>query len=657
MTAALLEVRDLRTEFATETGTARAVDGVSFALARGETLAIVGESGSGKSVTSLSIMRLVAVAARPDRRRAGRVPRPRRRAARPAAPCANAQMRRIRGNEIGMIFQEPMSSLNPLLTIGEQIAEVARLHRGMTQAAAMDHARDMLARVNIPDAARRAAEYPHHLSGGMRQRVMIAMALACHPSLLIADEPTTALDVTIQAQILELMRALQVELGMGILFITHNLGVVAEIADRVAVMYAGRIVEQGAVDAVFARPLHPYTRALLLSIPRLAARQVRPAAAGDPGPGSQPRCPAARLRLRRRAARWPHRVCLEAAPPEQEALPIASRALPPMGRRMIPPLLEVEDLEVTFRSRDMFAASAPSLRAVAGVGFTIQRGEVLGLVGESGSGKTTIGRAILRLLEPSGGTIRFDGDDITPSRPAGAAAIPAADADDLPGSLFQPQSAPEGRRHHRRGVHHPRHRHGARPARPGRGDAAAGRPAGGRRCDRYPHEFSGGQRQRIGIARALAVGPDFIVADEPVSALDVSVQAQVLNLLLDLQQSLGLAMLFIAHDLAVVQYISDRVVVLYLGRIMEIAPADALYRRPRHPYTAALLEAVPDPDPARRPATAGLRGEIPSPYAPPSGCVFRTRCPFAVDACTREAPVLREVAAGHAKACLRDDIL
>ena len=490
-------------------------------------------------------------------------------------------MRRVRGNEIGMIFQEPMSSLNPLLTAGEQIAEVVRLHRGLGRTAARRRAVEMLARVNIPDPDHRANEYPHRLSGGMRQRVMIAMALACHPALLIADEPTTALDVTIQAQILQLIRKLQAEMGMSVLFITHNLGVVAQVADRVAVMYAGRIVEQGDVAAVFASPLHPYTRALLRSVPRVegggrdpARRllsipgQVPSPSALPPGCSYAPRCPLADDNVPRRDAadlRGARRDTMSAASTGRSAMSTA--------------LVEATDLTVRFPIGRRAAASRQHamLRAVDRLSLSIAPGEVVGLVGESGSGKTTAGRAILRLLEPTGGSIRFEGADITHlDKPA---LRPLRRRMQM---IFQdPYSSLNPRLKVRDIIEEAFVIHGIGTRRDRHERAVelldrVGLPADA--MERYPHEFSGGQRQRIGIARALAVEPVFVVADEPVSALDVSVQAQVLNLLLDLQRSLGLAMLFIAHDLAVVQYVSDRVVVMYLGRVMEVAPAEVIYR-------------------------------------------------------------------------------
>jgi len=668
--APLLEVRDLKTCFDSEQGEVRAVDGVSFCIGRGETLAVVGESGSGKSVTSLSIMGLITGSGRiaggtillnGDNLLAK----------------SEAEMRGIRGNDISMIFQEPMTSLNPVFTIGSQIAETIAHHKRVRRSDARRQAIEMLELVGIPEPARRFDVFPHQLSGGMRQRVMIAMALSCSPKLLIADEPTTALDVTIQAQILDLMRRLQKEFGMSILFITHDLGVVAEVADRVVVMYAGRAVEAATVADLFASPRMPYTIGLLNSVPRVdraAFRQQRlraiPGNVPNPidlpsGCAFHPRC------------RFAIDVCGREVPRLEDtgnghmarclrSGEIASIAPAPGDARIAQAtgaatgaaaaarrLLEVKDLSVSFPIRGGLASRVVGrVQAVRDISFDIAAGEVVGLVGESGSGKTTVGQALLRLVEPTGGKVMFDGIDVGGLDRSGlrdlrrrmqiifqdpfASLNPRMTVEEIVGEAF---------------VIHKLERGPNRRARIAEILRSVGLSPDHMR--RYPHEFSGGQRQRIGIARALAVRPQFIVADEPVSALDVSIQAQVVNLLQDLKQQLGLTLLFIAHDLGVVEYLCDRVIVMYLGRIMEVAPARALYASPAHPYTEALLSGVPIPDPTVKRRRILLDGDIPSPINPPSGCVFRTRCRLATAECAEVIPPLTEVGPGHLSACIR----
>jgi peptide/nickel transport system ATP-binding protein len=668
----LLDIQDLRTHFDTEAGTVKAVDGVSFHIDQGETLAVVGESGSGKSVMSLSIMRLID---QPSGRFAGgRILFN----GEDLLTKSEREMRAIRGNDIAMIFQEPMTSLNPVYTVGEQIAETIALHQKLGRAGARRRAIEMLELVGIPEPARRARNYPHQMSGGMRQRAIISMALSCGPKLLIADEPTTALDVTIQAQILELMRKLQTDIGMSILFITHDLGVVAEIADRVVVMYAGQAVEEGTAEAIFARPRMPYTIGLLASVPRVdkaAVRQERlRAIPGNvpnplsipPGCAFHPRCGFAIDACTRevpgledtsgghmsRCLRWRELDTLPAAAKADSgpAGPAGHAAATARGGK---PLLEVNNLRVHFALRGgLFSRVAAEVKAVQDISFTVGEGEVVGLVGESGSGKTTAGRAILRLIEPTAGEILFRGRDVAKADHAQlrdlrkemqivfqdpfASLDPRMAVGDIIGEALDIHHLAAGRARRDR-VASLLERVGMSPD----------------HMRRYPHEFSGGQRQRVGIARALAVEPRFIVADEPVSALDVSIQAQVVNLLQDLKDELGLTLLFIAHDLGVVEYLSDRVIVMYLGRIMEVAPARDLYANPIHPYTEALLSGVPIPDPTVRRKRILLKGDIPSPIDPPSGCVFRTRCPIAVADCAQTMPPLLEVAPGHLKACIR----
>ncbi|MEO8753514.1 MAG: dipeptide ABC transporter ATP-binding protein [Casimicrobiaceae bacterium] len=578
-TPALLAVHDLSVEFRSTERVVAAVRGVSFTVGGGETVAIVGESGSGKSVTALSLMRLVEHGG--GRITAGRLEFERDDGQRiDLAQADTATMRAIRGAQIAMIFQEPMTSLNPVFTVGEQIAESIRLHQGRDFAAAKREALRMLEQVRIPEAAQVLGRHPHQLSGGMRQRVMIAMALSCRPRLLIADEPTTALDVTIQAQILELIRQLQDEMHMAVVFITHDMGVVAEVADRVLVMYRGEIVENGTCVQVFAAPKHPYTRALLAAVPRLGSMQ------GSDGP-----------------ARFP-------LPAAEGALPVAVAPLraPDSGE----PLLRVRGLQTRFPVRSgLFGRVRRRVHAVEQVSFDLRAGETLALVGESGCGKSTTGRSLLRLVDIDGGSIELAGRDI--------ARLPPAEVRPLRREIqmvFQdPFASLDPRLTVGFSVAEPLYVHGI-----GKGPAAdrvrwllehVGMPADV--AHRYPHEFSGGQRQRIAIARALALQPKIIVADEAVSALDVSIRAQIVNLLLDLQAQLGVAYLFISHDMAVVERISHRVAVMYLGQIVEIGPRRAIFENPQHPYTRKLLAAVPIADPARRRKRTLTSDEIPSP--------------------------------------------
>ena len=668
----LLEVENLHVHFVTTRGVVRAVEGISYKVKPGETVALVGESGCGKSVSSLAIMRLLA-------RPAGRVVAGRILfQGRNLLDLPEDEMRKIRGRDIAMIFQEPMTSLNPVLTIGFQIMEPLLIHLGMSEAQARARAMELLKMVGIPDPERRLDQYPHQFSGGMRQRAMIAIALACDPKLIIADEPTTALDVTIQAQILELMKDLSRRLGIAMVMITHNLGVVARYADRVNVMYAARLAEQAAADALFAMPLHPYTVGLLRSVPRLdQPRGARletieglPPNLLDPPPGCRfaPRC----------GARLPE--CEAAPPPLLEVEPgrlsaciragelrrEGPRALGLQGREAdtappakvlsATPLVEVRNLKTHFDvTRGLLTRHRAVVKAVDDVSFTLRRGETLGLVGESGCGKTTVGRTLLRLEEATSGQILYDGRDLTRSEGGALQAYRRKIQ-----VIFQdPYSSLNPRMTVGQILAEPMRVHGLQPD----GGTARKRVADlleqvglfAYMAERYPHELSGGQRQRVGIARALALEPEFIVCDEPVSALDVSIQAQIINLLEELQRRLGLTYLFIAHDLAVVRYISDRIVVMYLGKVMEVADRDALYSEPLHPYTKALLEAVPVPDPRleRSRVRTPLRGEIPSPLAPPSGCVFHTRCPLADEQCRREVPALREIRPLHFAACVK----
>ena len=676
----LLEIDDLRVHFVTSRGVVQAVDGVSYKVNPGEIVAVVGESGCGKSVTALSVMRLLAKPA--GQIVGGRVLFQ----GRDLLTLDDEQMREIRGRDIAMIFQEPMTSLNPVLTIGLQIMEPLLIHMGMTEAQARARAVELLGLVGITDGERRLDQYPHQFSGGMRQRVMIAIGLACNPKLLIADEPTTALDVTIQAQILELMKDLARRLNIAMIFITHNLGVVARYADRINVMYAARIVEQGTAAEVFAQPLHPYTVGLLRSVPRLdrprdarlATIEGLPPNLLDPPTGCRfaARC-AAKMPIcdtdpalvdivpvdAADKTAFPHRsACHRAAELVQgraAALGLGTVPGTEIGhapKQTEKPLLQVIRLKKYFHvARKGPGHEAAIVRAVNDVSFEVYPGETVGLVGESGCGKTTVGRNVLKLDDPTEGEIRFDGLDL-----AGASKRQMQAVRRRIQVIFQdPYSSLNPRMTCGQIIGEPLSVYRLEPNR----KAAAERVADlltqvglfPYMAERYPHELSGGQRQRVGIARALAMKPDFIVCDEPVSALDVSIQGQIINLLEDLQSRYGLTYLFIAHDLAVVRHISDRVIVMYLGRIMEIAGRDEIYRNPQHPYTKALLDAAPIPDPEveRARLTRTIKGELPSPLNPPAGCVFHTRCPIATAECRQAVPELRQIDAGHHAACIK----
>ncbi|MCA8256961.1 dipeptide ABC transporter ATP-binding protein [Burkholderia sp. AU31624] len=588
----VVAVDDLSVTFRREGATFDAVRNVSFHVDRGETLAIVGESGSGKSVTSLALMRLVEHGGGAItngriafRRRGGAIV--------DLAQASGATMRGIRGADIAMIFQEPMTSLNPVFTVGDQISEAIALHQSKSLSEARAETLRLLELVRIPEARRVFARYPHQLSGGMRQRVMIAMALSCRPSLLIADEPTTALDVTIQAQILQLVRGLQDEMNMGVIFITHDMGVVAEVADRVLVMYRGEKVEEGESDRIFATPEHRYTRALLAAVPKLGSMQ------GTDAPEKFPL-------LKVEGA--------SAATPAASPAPAANDDVQPPVDPSASPILRVRDLVTRFPVKSgVFGRVSQYVHAVERVSFELRAGETLALVGESGCGKSTTGRSLLRLVESQSGSIEFDGRDIS--------ALKGPDLQALRRNIqfiFQdPFASLNPRLTVGFSIMEPLLVHGVASGREAQArvdwllDKVGLPPEAARR---YPHEFSGGQRQRIAIARALALNPKVVIADESVSALDVSVQAQIVNLMLDLQRELGVAYLFISHDMAVVERISHRVAVMYLGQIVEIGPRRAVFEAPQHPYTKKLMSAVPVADPARRHAPRQLAAdEIPSP--------------------------------------------
>ncbi|EHK67757.1 ABC transporter [Achromobacter arsenitoxydans SY8] len=587
----VVQVNDLTVRFKTPERTVEAVRNVSFHVDRGETLAIVGESGSGKSVTSLALMRLVEYGGGRIvnggmllRRRSGDVL--------DLGNAPDSTLQRVRGADVAMIFQEPMTSLNPSFTAGNQIAEALQLHQGLDAAAARAETLRMLERVRIPEARAILDRYPHQLSGGMRQRVMIAMALSCKPQLLIADEPTTALDVTIQAQILQLIRQLQEEMDMGVIFITHDMGVVAEVADRVLVMYRGDKVEEGGSDEIFARPQHPYTRALLSAVPRLGAMH-----------GTDEPAPFPLLKVDE-AVRVPDPAKLVDNPV----------AVPSTVRRENGPVLKVRDLTTSFDiTGGILGRVQKRVHAVEKVSFDLYPGETLSLVGESGCGKTTTGRSLLQLVKSKGGSIEFDGKNIGALRGSAMQTL----RQHIQFIFQDPFASLDPRMTVGYSIMEPLLIH----------KVARGKEAQDRvrwlmdKCgllpemiDRYPHEFSGGQRQRICIARALALNPKVVIADESVSALDVSIQAQIVNLLLDLQRELGVSFLFISHDMAVVERVSHRVAVMYLGQIVEIGPRRAIFENPQHPYTKKLMAAVPIADPQRRHRERSLLvDEIPSP--------------------------------------------
>ncbi|HEY7788561.1 MAG TPA: dipeptide ABC transporter ATP-binding protein [Casimicrobiaceae bacterium] len=588
-TSPVLAIDGLTVDFATTDRVVTAVRSLSFAIGRGETVAVVGESGSGKSVTALSIMRLVEHGG-------GRIVDGRLLFARPdgtsidLAQVDAATLRDVRGAEIAMIFQEPMTSLNPVFPVGEQIAESIRLHQRKGVAAARAEALRMLEQVRIPEARSVLDRYPHQLSGGMRQRVMIAMALSCRPALLIADEPTTALDVTIQAQILTLIRLLQDEMRMAVMFITHDMGVVAEVADRVVVMYRGEKVEEGAVEAIFSAPRQPYTRALLAAVPKLGALR------GEDGPRKFP------------VPTWTDAPAPNAAPTISHAAHAAA------GRLGAEPLLSVRRLTTRFDVKSgFFGRVRRRVHAVEQVSFDLAAGETLALVGESGCGKSTTGRSLLRLVDIVSGSIEFEGRDIAKLRDRALAPVRR----DIQMIFQDPFASLDPRLTVGFSVAEPLYIHGVANGREAEERVASLLEHVGltrEHARRYPHEFSGGQRQRIAIARALALNPRIIVADEAVSALDVSIQAQIVNLLLDLQREFGISYLFISHDMAVVERVSHRVAVMYLGQIVEIGPRRMIFENPQHPYTRKLIAAVPVADPARRRRQRALSSEeIPSP--------------------------------------------
>jgi peptide/nickel transport system ATP-binding protein len=684
----LLSVRNLRTYFFADEGTTRAVDGVSFDVSAGRTLGVVGESGCGKSITARSLLGLVAP---PGRIISGEILL--RRAGPDGGwvdlarlPPGGPEMRRVRGGDIGLVFQEPMSSFSPVHTVGNQITEAIRLHSPMSKQDAAKRALELLTMVGIPRPRGVLGEYSWQLSGGLRQRAMIAMALAGRPRLLIADEPTTALDVTTQAQILELIRDLKRETNMAVMLITHDLGVIAEMADEVVVVYLGRVVERGPVEEIFGAPRHPYTRALLDSIPstQSVARRRLPSISGSvPHPFNRPSGCAFHPRCRYAIAE----VCDSTEPdtrplgpshtvtchlhggkgsrtdvplltPRLLELPeVAGDRVAP-AREETPPLLEVRRLIKFFPIRSgLLGRVRARVRAVDEVTFDLRRGETLALVGESGSGKTTAAKCILRATDPDSGQMLFHRPGADPVDLAKLSPQQMRPLRSELQMIFQdPYSSLNPRMTVLDIIAEPLTVNGVGTRQERVERVVELLKLVGLRPEylrRFPHAFSGGQRQRIGIARALALNPRLVVADEPVSALDVSVQAQILNLLLELQDRLGLAYLFVSHDLSVVKHISDRIAVMYVGQVVELGTRDEVLFTPRHPYTSTLLAAVPRPDPTARQTFTPPRGEVADPTNPPSGCYFHPRCPFAVDQCRTERPVWQEIAPGRRVRCHR----
>lgn len=664
MNEILLEVKDLRTQIETRRGPICAVDGVSFNLKRGHTFALLGESGCGKSMTALSIMRLLPAHGSFD----GQLLLD----GKDIANIPEVDMRYIRGKRIAMVFQEPMTSLNPVLNVGQQINEAVRRHQHLQGDALYQEVLRLLDAVQIPAARQRINEYPHQLSGGMKQRIMIAIALAGKPEILIADEPTTALDVTIQAQILELLKELQQQTQLAILFITHDLGIVADVADEVAVMYAGQIIEQAPCQEFFEAASHPYSRKLFQSVPQSDKRHFKLAVIpGMVPPLTQrfdhcrfePRCQYAFAACKTQVPQWVELTgkhglrchLYDAAVTETKPLMAQDEANFEKladAERKLGVLLDVKELKTYFPIRKgILQRVVGQVYAVDGVSLSIGYGQTLALVGESGCGKTTVGKSILQLIKPTAGKISFENQDVLSFKGEVLRKMrrhfqiifqdPYSSMNPrmLVGDLIEEGLIAQGIGGDSR----------ERQLKITQLLSQVGLPEDA--TSRYPHEFSGGQRQRICIARVLAVEPKLIVCDEPTSALDVSVQAQILNLLQDLQRKLQLSYLFITHNIAVVSYLAHEVAVMYLGRIVEKGTVQEVLQNPMHPYTKALLSAVPTIDKKNKKEILRLAGDLPSPINPPSGCHFHPRCPHATGECKVRYPKVYVRTKTHSTSC------
>ena len=655
----VLEIKDLVIEYKTMDGTVHAVNNVDLEIGEGETLGLVGETGAGKTTTALGVLRLIPDP--PGIIRQGEI----RLKGKNVMEMTQDELRAMRGDEISMIFQDPMTALNPVLTVGDQIAEIYFLHNDCSKAESLAKAREMLEMVGIP--GERAVDYPHQFSGGMKQRVVIAIALACQPSLIIADEPTTALDVTIQAQVLDMMRDLRDKMNTSMLLITHDLGVVAEVCDKVAIMYSGEIVEYGTLEHIFNHTMHPYTMGLFNSLPSLDKDTDRliPIHGLMPDPTDlpegcafQPRCPYAREECRRSHPELRklddghmcrcHFQGSELSRTEAEGIPAVTVKAPEAEAA---PANEPEVLLEAVHLKKYFQTKAGPLHAVDDISFTIQRGRTLGVVGESGCGKSTLGRALIGLNEATGGQVLFEGKDVTHLKGRERRHFLA----DMQMIFQDPFSSLDPRKSVFEQI--------AAPLRINKicsGKAELEKKVAelmdtvglARRLTySYPHELDGGRRQRIGVARALALEPKFIVCDEPVSALDVSIQAQVLNLLQDLQDAKDLTYIFITHDLSVVRHISDDIMVMYVGCMVEKCASKELFQYPLHPYTKGLLSAVPIPSINVKKERIIMQGELTSPVNPKPGCRFAKRCPYATEECTRVQPVQEEIRPNHFVAC------
>jgi peptide/nickel transport system ATP-binding protein len=674
----LLKVENLKTQFMTERGLVKAVDGVSYDIHEGEIIGLVGESGCGKSVSQLSLLQLIPIP--PGEIVGGKAIFEGQDLLQFEAN--GPEMRSFRGGKIAMIFQEPMTSLNPAMTIAKQLSEMMQLHLHMDNQEARKRSIELLGLVGIPDAERRVDDYPHQFSGGMRQRVMVAMAVSCNPKLIIADEPTTALDATIQAQLLELMKDIVARFKTAMVLVTHNLGIVARYAQRINVMYAGRIVESGTVKEIWDNPLHPYTISLLQCVPKLG-KKIAPIEGSPPHlinmPPTCPFLPRCSYKTKDcQNAPWSELEYVEGqhyvgchvdtrstgpgvsiqAEKANHLQPVKVKSevsSTKLGQDDI--ILDVKELRMYFPvTRGLLRRKVADVKAVDNISFRIKRGETLGLVGESGCGKTTVGRCTQRLYRPTTGQILFEGQDISLfsgkeiktlrhkmavvfQDPYGSL-NPRMNAGSIVGEPLRVHHLVSNNKEYEKKVDELFLMAGLDPS----------------MTDRFPHEFSGGQRQRIAIARALAGDPSLIICDEPIASLDVSIQAQIINLLQELQEKKkGLTYMFISHDLLTVQYISTRVAVMYLGRIVEIATSQELYDHTLHPYSRALLSAVPIPDPhlEEKRERIILQGDVPSPLNPPPGCNFHTRCPIAAPQCSEVAPSLLDVGNGHQVACIR----